>query len=236
MLLMIRVILFGFFAGISIQSFSQSWEANFTGAIGKSEGSISAMAGYDWELWKSKKFAIGVGGRVTSYFGSNQYYITAPAELTSGSTGPGVIFKENIDENMDTFLIKSPQVNSINVFINFRYKFNEKLLMGFNIDVIGFSFGASKSGNYINGAQGSMENSKPTPFNILLISDNDRGSLNSELYGKYYWNEKWGVKLAAQFLFTEYTTDTEVQQFPEPNDRFRNKSLMFATGVTYKLN
>ena len=81
-----------------------------------------------------------------------------------------------------------------------------------------------------------MENAKPSAFNILLISDNDRGSLNSELYGKYYWNEKWGVKLAAQFLFTEYTADTEIQQFPEPNDRFRNKSLLLALGVICKLN
>jgi|APTNR8051073442_1049403.scaffolds.fasta_scaffold00001_271 hypothetical protein len=232
---MIRVVLLGFFLGISIDSFSQTWETNFTGAIGNSEGTISAMVGYDWELWKSKKFAIGVGGRVTSYFGTNQYYITAPAELTSGSTGPGVIFKENIDENIDTFLIKSPQVNSINVFINLRYKFNEKLIIGFNIDAIGFSLGAQKSGNYINGTQTAVENSKPTAFNVLLISDNDRGSLNSELYGKYYLNDTWGIKLGVQFLFTEYTTDTEVQQFPEPNDRFRNKSLLLAFGIVCKL-
>lgn len=235
MVLMRRVVLFGFFVGTSIASFSQPWEANFTGAFGNSEGTISAMVGYDWELWKSKKFAIGVGGRATSYFGTNQHYITAPAELTSGSTGPGVIFKDNIDENMDTFLIKFPQVNSINVFINLRYKFNEKLMIGFNIDAMGFSFGAQKSGNYINGAQTAVENSKPTAFNVLLISDNDRGSLNSELYGKYFFNDRWGIKLGGQFLFTEYTTDTEVQQFPEPNDRFRNKSLMVAFGVTRKL-
>jgi hypothetical protein len=235
MLLMIRVVLLGFFLTISIGSFSQTWEANFTGAIGNSEGTISAMIGHDWELWKSKKFAIGVGGRVTSYFGTNQYYITAPAELTSGSTGPGVIFKENIDENIDTFLIKSPQLNSINVFINLRYKFNEKLVIGFNIDAIGLSLGAQKSGNYINGSQTVVENSSPTAFNVLLISDNDRGSLNSELYGKYYLNDTWGIKLGAQFLFTEYTTDTEVQQFPEPNDRFRNKSLLLAFGIVCKL-
>lgn len=233
---MIRVVLLGFFLGISNASLSQPWEANFTGAFGNSEGTISAMVSYDWELWKKKKFAIGVGARVTTYFGANQYYTTAPAELTSGDTGPFVIFKEDIEENIDSLLIKSPQTNAVNLLINLRYKFNEKLMIGFNIDAIGFSFGSSKSGNYINGVQGSMENAKPTSFNILLISDNDRGSLNSELYGKYYWNEKWGVKLAAQFLFTEYTTDTEVQQFPEPNDRFRNKSLMFAVGVTHKLN
>ena len=219
----------------SIEVVSQNTELSASAAVGNTEGSFSFLYGKDWELGKSKKFAMGVGGRFTSYLGANQYYITAPAKLTSGSTGPFVIFKEDIEENIDTFLIKSPQVNSINLFINLRYKFNEKFLIGFNIDAIGFSFGGSKNGNYINGAEGAMESAKPTSFNILLISDNDKGSLNSELYGKYYWNEKWGVKLGAQFLFTEYTTDTEVQQFPEPNDRFRNKSLMIALGVSYKL-
>lgn len=219
----------------SVDVFSQNREINLTGAVGNTEGTVAILFGKDWGLWKSKKFAVGIGGRFTSYFGANQYYITAPAKLTSGSTGPFVIFKENIEANIDTFLIRLPQVNSINVFINLRYTFNEKFLIGFNIDAFGFSFGGSKKGNYINGAQGSMENAKPTAFNILLISDNDRGSLNSELYGKYYFNEKWGVKLGAQFLFTEYTTDTEVQQFPEPNDRFRNKSFMIALGAVYKL-
>lgn len=215
--------------------YAQVRELNATAAIGDSEGTLSVLATHDWELWKSKKFAIGVGARLTSYFGANQYYVTAPAKLTSGSTGPLVIFKENIEENMDTFLIQSPQVNSLNIVINLRYKFSEKIMVGFNIDAIGFSFGGSKRGDYINGAVGGTEDSKPTAFNILLISDNDRGSLNSELYGKYYFNERWGIKLAAQFHFTEYTTETEVQQFPEPNDRFRNKSLMFALGITRKL-
>ncbi len=230
-----KVLFVGLLAVFFTETYSQVRELNFTSAIGSSQGSVSALVQHDWELWKSKKFAIGVGARFTSYFGANQYYITAPAEITSGSTGPFVIFKENIEENIDTFLIKSPQVNSLNLLINLRYKFNEKLMIGFNIDAIGFSFGGSKNGNYINGAQGAIESAKPTAFNILLISDNDRGSLNSELYGKYYWNEKWGIKLAAQFLFTEYTTGTEVQQFPEPNDRFRNKSLLVAAGVAYKL-
>jgi long-subunit fatty acid transport protein len=230
-----KVIVFGFLIVFFTETYSQVRELNFTSAVGSTQGSVSVLVQHDWELWKSKKFAIGVGARFTSYFGANQYYITAPAEITSGSTGPFVIFKENIEENIDTFLIKSPQVNSLNLLINLRYKFNEKFMVGFNIDAIGFSFGGSKAGNYINGAQGAMESANPTSFNILLISDNDRGSLNSELYGKYYWNERWGIKLGAQFLFTEYTTDTEVQQFPEPNDRFRNKSLLFAAGVTYKL-
>jgi hypothetical protein len=232
---MVRFVVIIFLLSFLNQSYAQVRELNGTATVGDSEGSLSILFGYDWELGKKKKFAIGIGARATSYFGSNQYYVTAPAELTSGSTGPGVIFIENIEENMDTFLIKSPQVNAINVFINLRYKISEKILVGFNIDAVGFSFGGSKQGNYINGSEGAMEDGKPTAFNVLLISDNDHGTLNSELYAKYYFNEDLGIKIGAQFLFTEYTTNTEVQQFPEPNDRFRNKSLMLAIGVTRKL-
>jgi hypothetical protein len=108
-------------------------------------------------------------------------------------------------------------------------------MLRFNIDAIGFSFGKDVKGNYINGAQGSMESANPAAFNLLLISDNDKGSLNSELFARYLLNDKWAVKGGIQFLFTEFTTDSEVQQFPEPNDRFRNKSLMFSAGVSYKL-
>ncbi len=229
-----RLIAFFLLCG-SYSLMAQVSEIQATVGIGASEGSFSILYGHDWEFGSRKQFAVGFGGRFTAYLGANQYYRTAPAKLTSGTTGPGVIFKPDIEANIDTFLIKSPQVNSLNVLINLRYAFNDKLHFGFNIDAIGFSFGGSKDGTYINGSQGSREMAKPTSFNALLTSDNDLGSLNSEFYARYYLNDKWGLKAAAQFHFTEYTTDTEVQQFPEPNDRFRRKTLMFAFGVTYKL-
>lgn len=210
-------------------------ELNATLAGGNSEGTFSVLYGKDWTLGKGKKFAIGTGVRFTSYFGGNKYYETAPAKITSGKTGLGVLFTETITENIDTFLIKSPQVNSLNVFINLSYKFNEKIIVGFNIDAIGFSFGGIKRGNYINSFEGAMTTAKPTSFNLLLTSDNDIGSLNSEFYGKYFFNSTWAVKVGAQFHFTEYTTKTNVQQVPEPNDRFRNKALMGAVGIVYKL-
>lgn len=203
--------------------------------IGDTEGSLAVSFNLDRNLGKNKKFVIGFGGRFTSYLGKNQYYLTAPAKLTSGSTGPGVLFKENIMANMDTFLIKTAKVNSLNLLLTLGYNVSERLMLRFNIDAIGFSFGKKTSGNYINGSQGAVETSGPSSFNLLLISDNDRGSLNSELFGRYLLNDKWGVKGGIQFLFTEFTTDTEAQQFPEPNDRFRNKSLMFSAGISYKL-
>jgi hypothetical protein len=206
-----------------------------TFSFAKYQGALSVQYSHLWKLGKSKKWAVGLGGHVTSYLGANQYYITAPAKITSGSTGPFVIFKENIDENIDTLLVKSPQVTAINVSINIEYQVSSRFTAGFNIDAFGFSFGANQSANYINGFTGKNTSATPTRFNALLISDNDYGSLNSELFIKYKFNSKWGVRTGAQFLFTEYTTETEVQQYPEPNDRFRRKSLLFGLGVNYQI-
>src|SRR6478736_4321204 len=206
-----------------------------TVGVAKYQGAFSLSYVHTWRLGSKQKFGIGLGCRFTSYLAANQYYTTAPAKLTSGSTSPTIIFQDNIQDNIDTFLIKSPQVNAINLSINIDYQFSKKIGAGFNIDAIGFSFGGSRTGNYINGATGKMLSATPTSFNILLISDNDKGSLNSEFYLKYFLNDKWGLKAGAQFLFTEYTTETKVQQFPEENDRFRNKSLLLCLGISCKI-
>ena len=143
-------------------------DANF--AIGDSEGSLALSLNYDMAVGKRKKIIIGLAGRLTSYFGKNQYYVTAPAELTSGSTGPGVLFKENIEANMDSFLIKTSQVNCFNLALTLGYNLSKRVLLRFNIDAIGFSFGKSVNGNYINGNEGSMEPSTPTAFNFFSQS------------------------------------------------------------------
>lgn len=237
MLRRLSIVVFVFF--LSAPSFAQEArtidQLDGTFSFAKYQGALSIHYSHLWKIGKSRKLALGVGGRITSYLGANQYYITAPAKITSGSTSPFVIFKENIDENIDSLLIQSPQVTMLNVSINIEYQITSKFTTGFNIDAIGFSFGGEQSANYINGVTGKITDAKPTAFNALLISDNDHGSLNSELFVKYKFNRKWSVRTGAQFLFTEYTTETDVQQFPEPNDRFRRKSLLFGLGVNYQL-
>ena len=209
---------------------------NMDVGVGSYRGSLSFSFLHNWQLGKNQKFGIGIGCRFTSFLGANLYYVTAPAKLTSGSTGPLIFFKENIIENIDSLLVKSPQVNALNLMINLDYRIAPKFVVGFNIDAIGFSFGGNKSANFMSGSTGQIIKAKPTSFNILLVSDNDRGSLNSELYLKYFFHEKWAIKTSLQFLFTEYTTETKVQQYPEENDRFRNKSLMFSIGLSHKLS
>lgn len=70
---------------------------------------------------------------------------------------------------------------------------------------------------------------RPTPLNILLVSDNDRGSLNSEFYARQDIGGGWGVKYALNFAFTEYTA---TQRLRKNNDRFRHKALLPSFGLT----
>ncbi len=208
---------------ISCTGFSQQSApiqyANITGAIGSNQGSFSFDYFYLWTMGAGK-FEIGLGGRFTSYFGNGQYYSSAPASLAAD------------ESNSDSLLVSAPQVNAANLSINLGYRLSQKFGLGFNIDAVGFSFGKSQNSSYIRGNSGNAAVSSPTPFNILLVGNNDRGSLNSEFYLRYFFREKLALKAAYQFLFTEYTTDTKVQQVPEANDRFRNKSSLFSIGLT----
>ena len=210
---------------------------DLTAGIGSSQGSGALSYVYNWKVGKRKKLELGLGARFTSYFGSNLYFTTAPAKLTSGKTDPTVLFSDDIKENIDSVLFPKAQINSFNLSLNFGYHFSKKFSAGLSIDAIGFSFGKKQNGIYYgnNFATAVPVSAKPTPFNLLLISDNDKGTLNSELFARYTWNGSWGVKLGLQFLFAEYTTSTKVQTTPggDKNDRFRKKMTGVGIGVTY---
>ena len=193
---------------------------DITGAIGSSKGSVSVDYFHVWKLGKTKRAEIGFGGRFTSYFGSSHYYSSAPASLADD------------ESKSDSVLLQSPQVNALNIAINLGYRISPKFSLGFNIDALGFSFGGKQTGSYINGSVGQTISAKPTPINILLVGNNDQGSLNSEFYSRYFLTENLAIKLAYQYLFTEYTTDTAVQQLPIANDRFRNKASLLSLGIT----
>ena len=79
---------------------TKSREVIFTTAIGSSEFSTAFAYQHLWLVGKKRKLGLGAGVRLTNYFGFNKYFTTAPAELTSGKTGPGVFFSENIEENI----------------------------------------------------------------------------------------------------------------------------------------
>ncbi|TAE70825.1 MAG: hypothetical protein EAZ85_11430 [Bacteroidetes bacterium] len=191
-------------------------------------------------IGKKQKFKIGYGARLNIAFMNKKDFVTAPASLTSGVNNPSALFSNNILANYDTLTLEKGQINALNLSIHLQYEISARLEVGFNIDAIGFSFGKAQTGVfqssiYPNNSQTKQlttQNARPTHLNLLLISDNDIGSLNSEIYLRYWLNNNWGIKAGGTFIFSEYTTDKKLAL---DNDRFRYKSLQLMLGITYRL-
>lgn len=188
-----------------------------------------------WGFGKNGKFKIGTGIRLT-YFGSgSKDLITAPARITSRQTGPQVLFSKIYEESLDTLKLPNTSVIYLNIPIHLQYSFNDHFEIGFNIDALGLSFGKKQTGIFRASDSKSLNNSsqsaKPTLINVLLVSDNDIGSLNSELYARYWVKENIGIKAGISFQFIEYRTENILTL---ENDRFRSKNLLPMVSVSYK--
>lgn len=187
-------------------------------------------------LGKSHRFKIGYGLRFTSGFGGKTDYATAPARLTSGTQSIVALFTETIENNIDTLHLTKAQVNSLNLSINLEYAITKRLSVGANIDAIGFSFGSQQSGTFQANApvrsalSNTVQTAKPTSFNLLLVSDSDLGSLNSEYYVRYRIRPELSLRAGLGFLFTEYTTSRKLTL---ENDRFRSKNYLPMVAVSY---
>ena len=210
---------------------------DLAGTIGKSQGTVAASYVHNWKIGKRKKWEAGLGFRWTTYFGTKTDFITAPAKLARTNTTPFLIFfaGQRTDYH-DTLTVQRPLTHSANISINLGYNFTNKWYAGFNIDLIGFTFGRESSAILTSNGFTKIEPvAKPAAFNVLLTGDHDRGSLNSEFFVKYRITPKWGIRAIYQFVFVEYETKNIQQVAPDGtvNDRFRNKANTFGLGVSY---
>jgi len=181
------------------------------------------------------RFKIGWGIRYTGFAGKSTELVTASAKLTYGKTNPSVLFSETIESNLDTLTLNKVQTNALNAVIILQFAISKRFEVGFNIDAIGFSFGAQQTGRFQSASESmalnnSEQTAKPTAFNLLLISDNDLGNLNSELYARYWISERVALRAGLSFNFVEYTTD---RKLTFDNDRFRYKSLLPMVAVSF---
>lgn len=227
---------------ISAQEFKDSYKTFDFSLTGNSSVIAPAFSFTQmYGIGKAKRFKIGYGIRLTSFFKHNLEARTAPAKFTSGTASFGALFADDIVSNIDTLYLPKAQVNSLNVSINLQYALSKKLEVGFNIDAAGYSFGADQTGELISKknkrkfADGSTTSSAtPAGFNLLLVSDSDIGNLNSEVYARYWATEKIGIRAGFSFLFTEYTSDKKVTLPDGQNSRWRYKSLTPMIAVSYR--
>lgn len=227
------------------QSFSQSFEKSYQTidagfAVGKSFSSTFSYTKM-FGVGKTNRFKAGYGLRLSSFWAKDIDTRTAPASLTSGKSSFAALVSDDIIANIDTLNLKNIQANALNVSINLQYAISSKLEAGINIDAIGITFGAKQNGTLISKASkrtftdgSAISEAKPTPFNLLLVSDSDLGSLNSEIFARYWLNENVGIRAGLSFMFSEYTSTKKVNVANEQNDRWRYKSLLPLIAISYK--
>lgn len=217
-----KVVLAGFLLLFSSPLWSQTaTTARISTGFAANEFTASLDGGRMHQLGKKQRLLLGYGLRYTHFRGSNVNYITAPAALTT-------------KDKLDTLVLGSSSVNSFNAYVQLGYQFLPKWVITFDIDVIGASFGAERSGVFSSTEDASfngLQKGSPTALNVLLVGDNDRGSLNSNFSLRYNVNENWQVQSGMTYLFTEFTT---TQNLTDANDRFRRKSTFFMLGLQYR--
>ena len=207
-------------------------------SVGQSQGAFSLSYNYAKRIGKKQKWEIGTGLRLSSYMGSKKDFISAgPAKYTRSFTFPFlIVFAGQNEANFDTLTVQRPFTNSLNLQFNLGYHFSDKWYAGCNIDIIGASFGRKGSAVFTSNGQTTTDpNVKPSPFNLLLTGDHDKGSLNSEFLLGYSLNKKIRVKAFYQFIFIEYKSQSVSQIYDDGtiNNRFRNKANNLGVGVSY---
>ena len=241
-----KVILYLFLSVVSFNLSAQGLDKTYktfdlAGGGGKGGFSPALSFTQSWGLGKSNRFKIGYVVRVTSYFGGAADFRTAPARFTSGTSSFAALVADDIVANIDTFRVKSFQTNALNIGIILQYALSNKLEVGINIDATGKTWGGTVSGDLVSirnkrkfqdGSTTSPSN--PETYNFLLVSDSDIGSLNSEIYARYWVTNKIGIRAGASFQFVELTTEKKVEINGRLNDTWRFKSLMPIVAVSYK--
>ncbi|MFN3529288.1 MAG: hypothetical protein ACK417_05145 [Bacteroidia bacterium] len=214
--IVILAILLGSFGETQAQKAQLESEVSLS--AGSDEFALSLGGLRTHRLFKSEKWLLGYGLRYNLFAASNVDYITAPARLT-------------LNDKLDTFNMAAPQLHMLNAYVMLGYQFHPRWSFEFDIDLLGLSFGGQKAGLFNSSefpAFNGTHSANPTPLNVLLVGDNDLGSLSSNFRLHYRLNDSWGVRAGFNYFFTEYTT---TMLLSEQNDRFRRKSGMFSLAV-----
>lgn len=182
---------------------------------------------------ENRRFKIGYGFRLNNFFGATKDAITAPAKLTSGTYSVASLFSDYQLNNLDTLKLNSVWTTSINAKVVVQYSIR-KFDIGFNIDVVGLTFGGKQTGQFLANESPNFHKSaqiaNPSALNLLLIGDSDKGSLNSEIFVRYWVSDRMAVRVGGSYQFLEYSTD---KNLTFDNNRFRVKTFMPFVAVTF---
>jgi hypothetical protein len=169
-----------------------------------------------------ERLRVGLGARFASFFGSGAIpYTTADASL----------IREN---KVNTLTVPDPQAHSLNAFFVISLRVVAGLELGFDIDLVGFSFGPSLTGSYAaTGPQfEGAQRASVSGFNVFLGGKPDQGQLDSEFYLAYWLTETWAVRAGLSHFATGYTTDAKLDNGA---DRYRASQNLGFLALSWRL-
>ncbi len=140
-------------------------------AVSGSSGQFSAAESWTrmYGFGKEERLQVGYGLRFTSFVGANKFYTTAPAKYTSTRQDITTIFSETIEENIDTITTPTAITYSLNATLNVQYCITSRWDIGFNIDLVGVSFGPERKLNIISSSFDSNQHPYSTESLPQLI-------------------------------------------------------------------
>jgi len=133
--------------------------------------------------WK-KRVHLGAGLRFNMANVIDRTFVTAfPARPVAGS--------------YDSLFLDDHTIYSMNLTFNADISFTRWFDVGMNIDVVGLSWGETSDALYHSATFNpavSIEQARPELLNVFLFGRNDRGSLNSQFYFRFWPGENFFVK------------------------------------------
>jgi hypothetical protein len=169
-----------------------------------------------------QRLHVGLGARFASFLGSGVIpYTTADASLIRAN-------------EVNTLSVEDPQAHSLNAQFLIRFRAVAGLELGFDIDLVGFAFGPSRSGSYAatDPRFAGAQRASVSGFDLLLGGKADRGQLDSEFYLAWWFTERWAVRAGLSHFASGYTTDTKLDNGA---DRYRASQNLGFLAVSWRL-
>lgn len=200
---------------------------------------------------EKRLFSFGYTIKLSTFYGRDLDYITAPARLTRDKNGLNSLGASLVPANLDTVSFAKVAMTNLNLGLRVQVQLGP-VQLGATADILGAGFGRSRTGRYRSSTgtfivasssdrdsvltfQGTNVNQSGSPsnVNVRLLGDNNIGTLSSEVYARLVLNQRFGVKVGYQWLTTEITMsnrDTNAN-----NNRFRNRTNFPYVAVTFPL-
>lgn len=198
-------------------------------------------------IGERRLFSLGWTLRLGTFIGDNVNYYTAPARLTRGKTGFGALSAPLLVQNVDTVRYDYVTMTSLNVGIRGQLNLG-KVQIGASADLLGLTFGTKRTGRYQSSTgrfqvdsvttapfagPDVLQSSRASLANVRLLGDNDRGTLATEVYARFFVSQRIAIKAGYQWLTTETTVAN--RDVVADNNRFRHRAGMAYLALTFPL-